>query len=597
MKDLQREQREARKRGREQREKDRLAAENQEQKRIAEIEAAKRTAELKTKVWTRQDLHDLLYKHTEILNDVDRWTEKGLYDDLSQLRVQLTKEWKENTLMGIEKKEINPHGVDYLYWLLLQHHIISQDFYIEINKDGQPVLHDNQKNPSDDRKKKMSWLQKTLNSQEWQQDKWSWLRSNDNTPKIATYLAALAYHHGGASLMGYRAELENKISTDPNKKELSASEIKNSDLDAWQKSFLLAWRERSNDTNLQVIEGRQREYVERAQENFNKKSPEQHMAELSKRPIGKTVELIGWPLIGVALLAVGLKKMFGKSGVMWKIFGTLATVVGSMILIPTGDAAWKKLWGAEMLNTLVQKPPVDRENAVDNPFPKLSEKGKETWDSMKEWVSGLQWRISGPAEWTALMTKPEIAPTVEMSSWSMLYILHAGDPEQQEKFKEMKPNAKEKEKIEAAIKGLDASEKESFKKLVQDSWDRYIESPGAETDPEKLKKITLWNTIESIDEKDGWVNKLPEWAGWMSNKTAALKIIAPKAKEWWDMTAERLKKYFVEWKTGEKNDREIFGFLNEGNGLENYNTIKSYLESLDISDKQSTTTLREILTT
>lgn len=128
-------------------------------------------------------------------------------------------------------------------------------------------------------------------------------------------------------MIKYRESLEKKIQKNPNVK-LSVEEITKSNLSPNEKTFLLAWRERKNDTNLIKIQENQQKYVEQARENYKKKSPEQHLQELSQRPIGKSIELFGAGIIGVGLLAFGLKQMFGeKSGIIGKIFGTIMALV------------------------------------------------------------------------------------------------------------------------------------------------------------------------------------------------------------------------------------------------------------------------------
>jgi hypothetical protein len=60
-------------------------------------------------------------------------------------------------------------------------------------------------------------------------------------------VTAAAYHlQPEKDLFKYRENLEKKIQANPNVT-LTAAEIQTSNLDAGQKSFLLAWRERKND--------------------------------------------------------------------------------------------------------------------------------------------------------------------------------------------------------------------------------------------------------------------------------------------------------------------------------------------------------------
>lgn len=205
------------------------------------------------------------------------------------------------------------------------------------------------------------------------------LRKNDNTSKIATYLGALAYHSekSQGNLMKYREYLEKEIQTDSNTP-LTKEEIQKSKLLPGQKSFLLAWRDRKNDRNLIDIQDNQKDYVKNAREKVGKKTREQHIQELKDRPFGKSIELFGAGVIGIGLLAFGLKQLFGeKSGVMGKIFGTIIALLGGMIVLPMADKTWQALGGPEMINETNQ--PINKDRANDNPPAIITAKIKELW--------------------------------------------------------------------------------------------------------------------------------------------------------------------------------------------------------------------------
>lgn len=104
-------------------------------------------------------------------------------------------------------------------------------------------------------------------------------------------MTATAYHgQKEKNLLKYRENLEQKIQKTPNQP-LTVDDIKKSNLDAGQKTFLLAWKERKNDENLIKIQENQQKYVEQARENYKKKNSEQHLQELAQRPVGKSIEL------------------------------------------------------------------------------------------------------------------------------------------------------------------------------------------------------------------------------------------------------------------------------------------------------------------
>lgn len=168
---------------------------------------------------------------------------------------------------------------------------MKQNFYIEIDANYQPIIHDNQTNPDKARTQQKESLQKALSALEFQHDSNSVLRKNDNVSKVATYITAAAYHgQTEKNLIKYRETIEKKIQKNPNQP-LTVDEIKKSNLTPNQKTFLLAWNDRKNDANLTKIEGNQQRFVEQARENFKKKSTDQHLQELGQRPLGKSIEL------------------------------------------------------------------------------------------------------------------------------------------------------------------------------------------------------------------------------------------------------------------------------------------------------------------
>lgn len=199
--------------------------------------------------------------------------------------------------------------------------------------------------------------------------------------------------------------------------------------------------------------------------------------------------------------------------------------------------------------------------------------------------------MSGPNEWVEMVTRPELTPAVrDYSVGSMLYILYEGSPTEQEKYSAFKTDGAQTKKIKETLNKLNTpGEKQTFLKLLETSWNRYEEvNPGKTSDIKMAKKLTLPNIIDTIDMADSWLNYIPDWAGGTSKKSEVLKIIAPKAKEWGDITIENLRNYFNPF---DETDiptpdvttgigKHIFDLYNGvgGNPENNAETIKRYLK-------------------
>lgn len=206
--------------------------------------------------------------------------------------------------------------------------------------------------------------------------------------------------------------------------------------------------------------------------------------------------------------------------------------------------------------------------------------------------------MSGPKEWVEMVTRPELTPAVrDYSVGSMLYILYEGSPTEQEKYSTFKTNEAQTKKIKETLNKLSTpGEKQTFLKLLETSWKRYEEvNPGATTDTRTAKTLTLPNIIDTIDMADSWLNYLPDWAGGTGKKSEVLKIIAPKAKEWGEVSVERLKKYFTDGLTGPSNDKQIYELLAKGDASKNYETMSEYIKSLKLENKNSTLPFRFLL--
>jgi hypothetical protein len=490
----------------------------------------------KNQQWTHTDLQKLVTVQEWILNN-NFWDPKTFFDDMTQIEDQLKKEKIE--LGGVEKEKIQEHGKNFLFWLLLNAHIFESNFYVVVDKDNQPIIHDNNKAETQTpaRADQMRWLQAVLTEMEFQHDMKNVLKKNDNIPKAVTYMTAFSYHtQEEKNLIQYREKLENGIRTDTSAITLDSEEIEASNLSTREKSFLLAWRDRKNDTGLLKIEENQNDFVKNAVKNFRTKSPEEHLAELRTRPFGKSVELFWAGLIGATLLGFGLKKLFGKESGTWgRILGAIMTMIGGSIVIPIADRTWQTLGGPDMLD----KDPVHKTDAYDNPFSRMEQGVRDIWTKIKNFQS----RISGPKEWIELVTRPRLEPAIEeYSVASMLYLLYEWSPSEQEKFKAYKPKNAQSGEIRETFKALiTTEEKENFKKLLMTSWERYSElHPEATTNIPLGKTLTLTQMVNEIDTHDSWLN----WIGIGPKRGEVFKIIAPNAKEWWSLTIGQIRRYF-----------------------------------------------------
>lgn len=515
-----------------------------EQKKV-ELDTKKNTERLKNMKWTRDDLRKLVIEQEKILDD-HFGDPQTFRDDMTLINNLLNKEKWEIQLEGTEKEKITSDGADYLYGLLLEAHTIRKGFYIEISSNNQPIIHDNQK---PERTAKVKAFQAELNNLEFGVDRKNILRKYDNTSRIAVYLAALAYNNQEEkNLLKYREKIEKEIQTDPTKP-LTVDEIKNSNLKPGQKSFLLAWRERKNDATLIEIQENQQKFVERAREDLRGKSREQHLAELKQRPVGKSIELFWAGILGAGLLVIGLKQLFWeKSGPIGKFFGVIMALIGGAIALPMIDKWWQALEGPEMLNSFTADRPVDVQRGNDNPFHEAAEWSDGLLERLQWGISWLQWRISGPQEWTELVMRPELEPaTKTYPVGAMLYLMYEWSPTEQAQYANFKPDTAQTKEIEKTLGKLNTpSDKTAFRKLLEVSWNRHMEiNPGLQSNLPEARKLTLPSVIASLDTADSWLNYVPDWLWGNTKKVEALKIMAPKAKEWGEFKLSEIQGYFL----------------------------------------------------
>lgn len=290
-------------------EKENAEVEAAEQKAEQEKLTAKRLEELKTSKWTVDDLKTLLFEVGNngygYLNGADIKNiqtmqieaQKGIldkhYGDPVELQTDLTmlEEVEAHDDIVIikngkrEKKEkLPPQVLDSLYAMVITNHILGQNFILTVDKDRQPLVTDNQNPSTPERQAQAKNLETTLRQKnngdtplvrEWQGDK---ITKPDGSgsrviPKINTYITTGAFlamnmpdigshddlskaqynaSSGEKNLHEYRNTLLGKMSGKVDEKS-----IKESDLTAGEKSFLLAWKNENDDGIFSGIRDRQ----------------------------------------------------------------------------------------------------------------------------------------------------------------------------------------------------------------------------------------------------------------------------------------------------------------------------------------------------
>lgn len=111
----------------------------------------------------------------------------------------------------------------------------------------------------------------------------------------------MAYHgQEQKNLIKYRETIEKSIQKDPNTP-LTTEEIKASSLEPGQKSFLLIWNNRKNDTGLLGIQEDQQRFVEHAREHFREKTLQQKVTEVVQDPMKAAPMLLAAGFVGACL--------------------------------------------------------------------------------------------------------------------------------------------------------------------------------------------------------------------------------------------------------------------------------------------------------
>ena len=616
---------------------DEIEIQELEKKRQEEAQkelSAKKLWQLKASKWTEDDLQALMFnihegsryaylngKNPEIVKQVELEAQAGIldkkYGNPQELQADLTLleevETRDDIVIikgeKLEKKEkLPPQILDALYAMTLSNHILAQNFLLTVDENRQPIVTDNANPSTPERQEQAQELQKSLRQKtsgdspiirEWQGDnikKPDWSNSRI-IPKINTYITTAAFlamnmdmgAHDDASqrefasvgtkdLPNFRNELVGRLQGKVDEKS-----IKESDLTAWQKSFLLAWKNESDDGIFSGIRDRQTAGFLDILSNPYYKTAEQKTAENSTNMISKNYGKIAFWAIGIAAFIGGLSMLLGPNSKFWQ------RIVGGFMLL----TVWA--FGAKTLDGLVGKTGLYAQTnktangtPVDGTGP-LNESSEINivWSVKDKWRRFINRRGSSE-QGVEILMKPELEPiTKKYPAWAMLYALYEGSPTEQNKYANYKSDDAESTAIHATLDTLSTpEEKQILLNLIETSWERNMEiHPELNENKKKKKKLKLPEIITSLDTADSWMNYLPDWIWGTEKKIAALKIIAPKAKEWGGISLKRLQKYFIEGETGPDNDVLLSELIH---GDEEYAAVKSYVESFDMENQELT---------
>lgn len=581
------------------------------------LDAERKTEALKESKWTYEDLNALMlpghgqYKmlngadikdidrvmKEEIILDKKMWDPREMSDDLTRIEsvihradIVVMKNGK------AEKKEkMPPQFIDAIYGVVLTYHILGQWFYITTDASRQPILHDTHKPARTDQ---MQSLQSVLSKREWQWDSFH-TQARDKSviiPKIDTYIASAAfYSQKWGDLKTYRAGLESKIHKDPNTP-LTYAEIEASGLNAGEKSFLLSWYDRKNDFALEKIQERQKAGIMEIKNNPAFKTLEQKQVEMGDNP----TKLI-WPTVmgaaAIGLLYMGLKMIFGKDSKVWeRLLGGFVLAGGLAFGWPVIKQVWDATGAGDKSRQLLEGSPVLRDRGT-TPIDGRIGSIDLAWVGAR--FNRLSARLSGPQDWDKIIMNPQIGD--DLMKYPVGAMLASLNPEPGSPYKDYATDPKTMGEIKIMLEKLptETGERERLNQLLKQSFERYKELHPAD-DIAAQKKLKLPETIQSIDNADGWINAIPQWKWWIPDALEgkdksiyALKIIARKAGDWGNLTVSDLDRYFVK-KIPNSQIKKLLS-TDPKKMDEEKEIMKKYVEQrLDVT-KNGPKTLREVI--
>lgn len=549
---------------------DEVIAKKEDPEKQARIEAKKKEWELKESIWTRSDL-EVMMKQWYGINLLGQNEAKKLHkigekailngnlgnplelsDDLNKMKTGILDANRDKIVIVDKdsgkqevKEPISPQIVDAMYAMVLESHITSQWFVIEI-KDGQPVLHDTRK-PI--RATQMQWLQAILSDKSWQ---------GEGEANIARYAAVSSFWKNPDDLSGHRNNLIRTIGW-PNATSVTFDQIMKSNLSADEKTFIAAFRDTNHDDLLEHVIDEQKKWILNRIYTPEYKTKRQEIVENTdgffKKNTGKGIMMAAW----LAAFFGGLYLAFRKESSWWqRPIGVILAMTAWLAWAGSIDELTKKVWLTWWIRDRVEWNPVDKKvvpEIIDAPFATIDNWTGAT-DKYKRLVARLQW----PTEWTKLLMDDKTWPAITGAPvGTMLYLLSTkfdtGWAYDDDKYKNFADTTKTAA-TEKMLASLTEDQRKTLVPLLEYTWESQRKNDAAYvSDIRKAQSMTLSWSIQSIDDRDGWYNTLPSWA-WLPNglrgndkKTEALKIMAPNLEKLWKVKVHDINTFFTQMPT------------------------------------------------
>lgn len=211
-------------------------------------------------------------------------------------------------------------------------------------------------------------------------------------------------------------------------------------------------------------------------------------------------------------------------------------------------------------------------------------------------INRFKARFADAGDWGKIITHPEIGPKI--CAYPVGAMLAALNPEPDSPYKDYAVDKKTMEQIRATVGklGTQNGEREELNQLLKQSFERHREL-HQRMDLAAQKKLTLPETITSINRTDGWIDqKLQEGYDLISQepeKLDGLKVIAKHPKEWGDLTIEELYSYLVDGKMN-MNIKKLLS-RNKNEADQEIHAMKKYISLIADRQKDGQKSLRKVL--